>query len=95
MKKVLIKPHITEKTLKLVATENQYTFVVDECANQIDIRNAVSDKFGVSVLGVRILNVLSKIVSYGKKRITGRKGGFKKAIVTLKKGNIISDFDIK
>ena len=38
---------------------------------------------------------MSKIVKFGKRRTEGRQAKYKKAVVTLKKGDKISLFDIK
>jgi ribosomal protein L23 len=42
-----------------------------------------------------VINVSGKIVRFGKKRIPGRRSNFKKAFVTLKKGDKIDLFEIK
>ena len=92
---ILIKPHITEQSLNLADTENQYTFIVDNKSNKIEIRKIVEKKFDVEVEKVRICNYLGKKVSFGKKRIKGRKKSFKKAIISLKAGDSIGVFKIK
>lgn len=94
-KNILKKPVITEKTLKLAEVENQYTFEVNSSVNKIEVKNAVEEKFGVSVLKVRILNVLGKTLYFGKKRIPGKQSDTKKAIVTLKSGDKIGLFNLK
>ena len=91
----IIKPVITEKTLKNAHTENKYTFEVLDSANKIEVAKEVEKKFNVKVLGVTIMRTIGKKMAWGKKRIQGRKSQVKKAIVTLKPGNNISDFDIK
>lgn len=95
MKKQLIRPIITEKTLRLSETENQYTFLVARDANKIEVAKEVAEKFDVEVLQVRIVNMLGKNVVFGAKRIEGKKSNFKKAIVTLKVGDSISLFKVK
>lgn len=95
MKKVLIRPIITEKTLRLSETENQYTFLVSRDTNKIEVAKEIAEKFNVEVLQVRIVNMLGKNVVFGTKRIEGRKSNFKKAIVTLKVGDSISLFKVK
>lgn len=93
--KIILNPIITEKTLGLVQTENQYTFKVHPKTNKIEVEKAVEKLFKVKVLKVRIGNVLGKKVTFGSKRIKGAKQSFKKAVVTLKVGDKISVFDIK
>ncbi len=73
------------------ATMNKYTFEVDPEANKIEIRKAVEDIFKVTVTKVNTVKMP------GKRRIRfdrrGRHVGFtknrKKAVVTLKEGDVI------
>lgn len=92
---VLIKPIITEKTMRLANELNQYTFVVASTSTKIMVEQAVAKKFDVTVENVRILNTLGKKVTFGKKRLTGRKSSYRKAIVTLKEGQTIEVFSLK
>jgi large subunit ribosomal protein L23 len=92
---ILIKPIITEKSLKLVDEENQYTFHVNRNAGKQDIKKAIESKFKVKVLKVRTVNVRGKRVSWGKFRIKGSRKNFKKAIVTLKSSDNIDLFKVK
>ncbi len=89
-----IKPHITEKTLKLVELENKYTFIVDQGLNKIEIAKLVAEIYSVKPRGVQVINVLGKSVVFGRKRIKGKKKDFKKAIVTLKSDDSIDDFNL-
>jgi large subunit ribosomal protein L23 len=91
----IIKPIISEKTLALAHMQNKYTFQVEPKTNKIEIAKEVEQKFGVKVIAVNILNNTGKVLTWGKKRISGRKLDTRKAIVTLKKGNVITEFDIK
>lgn len=84
--RILKAPHITEKATALVES-NQYVFKVYPRANKIEVKKAVSHLYGVDVISVRIINVLAKKRRLGK--ILGEKKGFKKAIVTIKKGQKI------
>lgn len=95
MKVVLIRPIITEKTLMLADKNNQFTFLVNFNAGKIEIAKAVTEKFNVSVLSVSVANTLGKRVRFGKARIEGQRETAKKAVVTLKKGDKISTFEIK
>ncbi|MFQ5492850.1 MAG: 50S ribosomal protein L23 [Candidatus Dojkabacteria bacterium] len=92
---ILIRPVVTEKTIELASKLNQYTFLVKPSAGKIKINEAVSGSFDVKVEKVRIVNVLGKKVRFGKSRRPGQRKNYKKAIVTLKKGDSISVFDIK
>ena len=94
-KQILIKPLISEKSMNGINTMNKYGFIVNYTSNKIEITNEVEKAFGVKVLSVRTVNYMSKIVKFGKSRVEGRRAKYKKAIVTLKKGDKISLFDIK
>jgi large subunit ribosomal protein L23 len=74
---------------------NKYGFIVDFNCNKIEIAQEIEKTFGVVVINVRTINYMGKLVKFGKKRVEGRRAKFKKAIVTLKKGDKISLFDIK
>ena len=79
---------LTEKGTRQGELYNQYTIVADRRANKHQIRRAVEELFKVKVARVNTLNV------HGKKRRqrtpqAGRTSDWKKAIVTLKKGDKI------
>lgn len=90
--KILKRPVITEKMTKLGEKQNKYGFVVDDRYNKLEIKEAV-EKFyeGVTVTEVRTLRVPAKSKQqYRNGRfVTGRKQGYKKAIVTLADGDTI------
>lgn len=94
-KKILIKPVITEKSIMEANLNNKFTFVVSLEAGKIEIAKAIKEKFDVTVKSVTTINVLGKKVLWGKKRQPGKRNNYKKAIVTLKKGDKIALFDIK
>lgn len=93
--------HVTEKSRVLQELKNaksnrsvarcespKYVFIVDTKANKREIAEAVetiySDK-NIKVVGVNTINIPAK-----KRRVRGRAGmraGFKKAVVTLEKGD--------
>ncbi|CCV65258.1 MAG: 50S ribosomal protein L23 [Paracholeplasma sp.] len=89
----LIKaPIITEQSMKLVETQNTYTFKVDKKANKIEIKNAVETIFNVKVLRVNTINVLPKFKRMGK--YEGYKSAYKKAVVKVADGQKIDAFNI-
>ncbi|KXB00216.1 50S ribosomal protein L23 [candidate division MSBL1 archaeon SCGC-AAA261D19] len=47
--KVVIRPHITEKAVRLIEEENKLVFVVYNDANKRDIKQAVEKLFEVKV----------------------------------------------
>lgn len=89
---IVKKPLSTEKSMKL-AEENFYTFVVDKNATKEIIAKFVADKFDVSVLSVRTVNIKPKTKTQRRVRKTYLTGGFKKAIVEVKKGQKIALFE--
>jgi len=83
---IIKKPLISEKTFNL-SQENQYVFVVSDRANKSEVKKAVKDIYGVSVIGVNIVSVPSKSRRF--RGVIGVKSGYKKAIVKLSKGSKI------
>lgn len=87
---ILKRPIITEKTQGLNA-KNKYTFEVGRDANKIAIAAAVEKMYGVTVEKVNTITQIGK----KKSRMTrtkissGKTATYKKAIVTLKEGEII------
>ena len=92
---VLIRPRITEKVNVQMEKFNRYTFVVDKRANKDEIKNAVEDFYSVKVSNVNTIVVPAKNKSRFTKTgfVSGRKHGFKKAIVTLAEGDTIDLFE--
>lgn len=84
---VIGRPVVTEKTTVQREADNKFVFRVSEGANKIQIRQAVEQLFGVKVTNVNTLRMPSKPKRRG--RVFGRKGGYKKAVVTLAAGDSI------
>jgi len=86
---ILLAPVVSEKSYGLM-DENKYTFVVHPEANKTQIKIAVEQIFGVTVLGVNTLNRPGKRVRtrYGY----GRRPSSKRAIVSLAPGDRIDIF---
>lgn len=89
---ILKRPLITEKSMKL-AGSNFYTFEVDRNATKPQIAKAVSEKFNVNVLRVKVLNIKGKIKQQKKVRRSYQTSTFKKAVVQVKKGDKIALFE--
>ncbi|NPA86216.1 MAG: 50S ribosomal protein L23 [bacterium] len=53
--KIIVRAHVTEKSLRLLETQNTLTFIVDRRANKQQIKQAVEQLFGVKVEKVRTL----------------------------------------
>lgn len=88
--RVLVKPLVTEKATDLSAN-NKYVFVVASEANKIEVAKAINVVYGVKPVAVNIISVKGKVVSRG--RIKGQRKDWKKAVVTLKKGDSIKIYE--
>ena len=79
-------PIITEKAT-ILSEQNKTVFRVHEKANKTIIKKNIEKLFKVNVIKINIINQKSKTkMRQGKKSL---KSGYKKAIVTLKKGQSI------
>ena len=85
--KILIKPHLSEKTADLTDSVNQHCYKVVRDATKEEIKAAVELLFSVKVDAVRVLNVRGKRKVTG--RVVGKRKDWKKAFITLAKGNDI------
>ena len=88
---ILKKPLITEKMTKAGEKLGYYGFVVDYKANKIEIKLAIEKMYNVTVERINTMRVPGKIKTrYTKTGVTtGSTGSYKKAVVTLKKGETI------
>ena len=80
---------ITEKANLQTEKHNKYTLVADPRATSPQIKSAVEELFKVKVIKVNTLNVRGKVRRQST-AAAGRTSDWKKAIVTLKKGDKIS-----
>ena len=79
-------PIITEKAT-ILSEQNKTVFKVHEKANKNTIKKNIEKLFKVNVVKVNIINKKSKLkIRQGRKSY---KNGYKKAIITLKKGQSI------
>lgn len=85
------KPIITEKTLAQAQT-GVYTFAVHSLATKSEIGKAVARLYSVAVTRVRVQSVTGQEVR--RKSGIGKKPDWKKALVTVKKGQKIKEFDL-
>jgi large subunit ribosomal protein L23 len=82
--KVLLAPHVSEKSSALAETQSQYVFKVTPDATKQEVKLAVESLFGVKVQSVNVLNQKGK-----RKVFKGRQGvrsGSRKAVVRLVDG---------
>jgi large subunit ribosomal protein L23 len=87
--RVLVRPIITEKMTRL-GQVNQYAFEVAMTANKLEIRKAVEAVYGVTPTVVRVMRIYGKPVR--SRAGMSRRSTWRKAIVTLKKGDRIDMF---
>jgi large subunit ribosomal protein L23 len=91
MNQILIKPIVTEKLTRLTEEGRHYAFEVAKDANKIEIRKALEARYpGVQIKEVRTMVVRGKRRRQFTKKglVQGRKPAYKKAIVTLRSGEI-------
>ena len=97
---IIIEPVLTEKSNLLREGEAKtYVFKVAKKANKIMVMRAVKDLFNVRPTDCRIINVRGKarhnraISRNSFRRGMGRTASWKKAMVTLDKGQSIDVFE--
>lgn len=88
---LLKRPIITEKINAQTESLGKYAFEVVKTANKIEIKKEVERRFDVDVVNVHTMQVRGKMKRMG--RFIGRTTSWKKAIVTLKKGQTIDFFE--
>jgi large subunit ribosomal protein L23 len=92
-REVIRRPVVTEKSSYLVDFNNQYSFVVSSRANKMQVKQAIELAWpDVAVEKVRIANMPAKRARRYR-RLSVRKAGWKKAIVTLSPGDSIDLFE--
>ena len=81
---IILKPVVTEKSMKLTQEQNKITVKVSAKANKNEIKDAFEAIFAVKVAKVNVVNVRPKAKRVG--RYEGKVSGYKKAIVKLAEG---------
>ncbi|GAA4500240.1 50S ribosomal protein L23 [Hymenobacter ginsengisoli] len=86
----LKRPIITEKATSLTE-KGRYVFEVERTANKVQIKKDIEQLYGVTVLGINTMRTIGKVKSKFTKggQVSGRRSHGKKAVVTLKDGDII------
>jgi large subunit ribosomal protein L23 len=92
---IITRPLYTEKISRLQDSENKYAFEVARNANKIEIRKEIEKKFEVKVVGIQTMNVRGKMRQQLTRagRFYGRRPDWKKAVVTLAKGQKLDLFE--
>jgi large subunit ribosomal protein L23 len=92
MNSVLIRPLITEKSMTDVA-KGKYSFVVAKSATKSAIKYAIKTQFSVTVTSIATSVIKGKTQRVSIRRQEVAKPEWKKATVTLKKGEKIALFE--
>ncbi|RCX29965.1 50S ribosomal protein L23 [Thioalbus denitrificans] len=82
--KVLLAPHVSEKSAMAAERDRQFVFRVVSDATKPEVKAAVEKLFSVEVECVQVTNVKGKTKRFGQRQ--GRRSGWKKAYVSLKPG---------
>lgn len=85
---IIVKPLVTEKAIA-AGELGKYAFIVRKNATKNEVKKAIESLYGVKVTQVNIINKPAKKKRF--RNIFGKRAGYKKAIVTLKKGEKILD----
>lgn len=88
---VIIRPIVTEKSMKLNDQDNKITFEVAKGANKTQVAMAVKEIYDITPVKVNIVNVRPKTKRMG--RYVGKTNAVRKAIVKLPEGQDISLFN--
>ncbi len=88
---VLKKPVASEKYTGLGEKLNQYAFIVERKATKDIVKKEIEKIYDVSVTAIRTMTYAGKTKNRFTKKgyIEGKKPAYKKAVVTLKKGDQI------
>ena len=92
---IIIKPIVTEKQTQISEKyPNRVGFRVSPDANKFEIKAAIEELYEVNVVKVNTMNYDGKRKSRYTNSgvIKGKEAAFKKAIVTLKEGEVIDLF---
>jgi large subunit ribosomal protein L23 len=92
MQHVVIKPLVTEKSMKDVSL-GKYTFAVAKSASKGEIKQVVGNMFSVHVVNVATSVLKGRKTRVGKRRDEVDAQMWKRATVTLRKGERISLFE--
>jgi len=92
---IIIKPIVTEKMTAVTnKTPNRFGFRVSPDATKTEIKKAVETLYNVVVVDVNTMKYSGKMKSRFTRSgvLSGRQNAYKKAIITLKEGEVIDFF---
>jgi large subunit ribosomal protein L23 len=88
---IIMRPIVTEKSMRLQETENKITLRVKGDANAVQIKNAFQALFNKKVEKVNVVNVRGKEKRVGRFK-AGLTSSYKKAIIKLAAGESLDLF---
>lgn len=83
---VILKPIVTEKST-ILSENNQIVFLVNINSNKIEIKKSIELIYGVNVSSVNVIRIKGKTKVFKGK--VGKRSDYKKAIISLPKGQSI------
>jgi large subunit ribosomal protein L23 len=88
---ILRKPILTEKASLLTEKLNRYSFKVDPKANKIQIKQEIEKMYNVKISSINTMVVFGKTKNRSTKAgfVSGHAAKYKKAVITLKDGDVI------
>ena len=86
--KILLAPHVSEKSTRTAESANQVVFKVLPNATKVEVKQAVELLFKVNVDKVTVCNVAGKVKRH--RQMLGKRKDWKKAYVSLAKGQEIN-----
>lgn len=92
LSKVIVEPIVTEAATAGIE-KNKYFFKISARAVKSQVKSAIEKIYKVKVEKINTVSIPRKARIRG--RVAGWKSGYRKAIVTLKKGNKIDVFEGK
>lgn len=90
---IIISPLITEKSMQ-EASNGKFTFKVAKSSNKPQIKREIEKSFSVNVVGISTSILKGKTARTGTRRTEKKVSDYKKAIVTVKKGQKIGLFEL-
>ena len=87
---ILKRPLVTEKST-LMQDDGRYVFEVAKTATKLEIKEAVQESFGVTVIKVNTMNVKGKMKRFGPR--FSQKRSWEKAVVSVAPGDSITLFE--
>ena len=88
---IIVRPIVTEKTMKMSSDDNKVTFEVAKGANKSSVKQAIKEIYNINPVKVNVINQHPKLRRVG--RYQGMTKAIKKAIVTLPEGSTIDIFN--